>query len=116
MIAKTLRGDFPGRVVFHADRGAQYTSEQIHKVTKRLGVDQSMGRTGVCWDNAMAEAFWSTLKNEFYHRFTWPTRAEAKQGVAREKSPTPRKPYNTNKKPALPAVGREPSRRRGDSA
>ena len=38
MIAKTLRGDFPGRVVFHADRGAQYTSEQIHKVTKRLGV------------------------------------------------------------------------------
>ncbi|MCV0003467.1 IS3 family transposase [Mobiluncus mulieris] len=83
VMAKTLRGGFPGWVVFHADRGAQYASEQIHKVTKRLGVDQSMGRTGVCWDNAMAESFWSTLKNEFYHRFTWPTRAEAKQGVAR---------------------------------
>ena len=83
VMAKTLRGDFPGRVVFHADRGAQYTSEQIHKVTKQLGVDQSMGRTGACWDNAMAESFWSTLKNEFYHRFTWPTRAEAKQGVVR---------------------------------
>lgn len=65
------------------DSGTQYTSEQIHKVTKRLGVDQSMGRTGVCWDNAMAESFWSTLKNEFYHRFTWPTRAEA------QKKPSP---------------------------
>ncbi|NMX04424.1 hypothetical protein HHJ77_11065 [Mobiluncus mulieris] len=42
-MAKTLRGDFPGRVVFHADRGAQYTSEQIHKVTKQLGVDSLDG-------------------------------------------------------------------------
>nr|WP_156874593.1 IS3 family transposase [Vaginimicrobium propionicum] len=83
VMAKTLRGDFPGRVVFHADRGTQYTSEQLHKATKRLSIDQSMGRTGVCYDNAMAESFWSTLKNEFYNRFTWPTRADARQGVAR---------------------------------
>lgn len=83
VMAKTLRGDFPGRVVFHADRGSQYTSEQIHKVTKQLGVDQSMGRSGVCFDNAMAESFWSTLKNEYYNRFTWPTRAGAKQAVGR---------------------------------
>ncbi|BCQ03079.1 hypothetical protein TPCV2_18590 [Cutibacterium avidum] len=42
-----------------------------------------MGRTAVCFDNAMAELFWSTLKHEFYHRHTWPTQAEARCEVAR---------------------------------
>lgn len=82
VMAKTLRGEFPGRVIFHADRGTQYTSGQMHKVTRRLKIDQSAGRTGVCFDNAMAESFWSTLKNEFYHRHSWPTRAQARQDVA----------------------------------
>lgn len=36
-----------------------------------------MGHTGVCWDNAMAESFFATLKTEFYHRRVWPTRARA---------------------------------------
>jgi len=40
-----------------------------------------MGRAGVCWDNAAAESFWSTLKAEFYHRRPWPTRAEARLAV-----------------------------------
>ncbi len=83
IMAKTLRGVLPGQVVFHADRGSQYTSKQLHKAAKRLGVKQSMGRTGVCFDNAMAESFWSTLKHEFYHRHTWPTRAQARREVAR---------------------------------
>ncbi|QXT61750.1 IS3 family transposase [Tessaracoccus palaemonis] len=82
-MARTLRGDVPGQVVFHADRGTQYTSDQLHRAAKRLGVEQSMGRTGVCFDNAMAESFWSTLKHEFYHRHTWPTRAQARREVAR---------------------------------
>ena len=43
---------------------------------------QSVGRTGVCWDNAMSESFWSTLKTEFYDRYRWATRADAKQKVA----------------------------------
>lgn len=81
--ATTLRGGFSGRVVFHADRGTQYTSAQIHKAATQLGIDQSMGRTGVCFDNAMAESFFATLKTEFYDRRRWPTRAQARQGVAR---------------------------------
>ena len=42
-----------------------------------------MGRTGVCFDNAMSESFWATLKTEFYQRHTWPTRAQARTGVAK---------------------------------
>lgn len=81
--AHTLRGDIAGRVVFHADRGTQYTSAQLHHVATELGIDQSMGRTGVCFDNAMAESFFATLKTEFYDRRSWPTRAQARQEVAR---------------------------------
>jgi putative transposase len=76
--AVTLRGKLPGKVIFHADRGTQYTSEQIADVCTNLEVLRSMGRTGVCWDNAAAESFWSTLKTEFYNRRHWPTKAEAR--------------------------------------
>ncbi|KLU09351.1 transposase [Kocuria sp. SM24M-10] len=82
-MAHTLRAGVPDGVVFHADRGCQYTSAQLHQVCQQLDVRQSMGRTGVCWDNAMAESFWSTLKTEFYDRRAWPTRAEARREVAR---------------------------------
>lgn len=82
-MAHTLRHMLPDDVVLHADRGCQFTSAQMHEVAVELHVKQSMGRTGVCWDNAMSESFWSTLKTEFYDRYTWQTRAEAKQAVAR---------------------------------
>ena len=82
-MAHTLRHMLPEDVVLHADRGCQFTSAQMHEVAVELHVRQSMGRTGVCWDNAMSESFWSTLKSEFYDRYTWHTRAEAKQAVAR---------------------------------
>ena len=39
------------------------------------------GRTGVCWDNAMAESFFATMKNELIHRHPWPTQARAKTAV-----------------------------------
>lgn len=81
--AKTLRGDVPDHVVFHADRGTQYTSTQLHLACEELKIDQSMGQVGVCFDNAMAESFFATLKTEFYHRSAWPTRAEARTAVAR---------------------------------
>ncbi len=82
-MAVTLRGHLPVKVIFHADRGTQYTSTQIAEVIKDLPVLSSMGRTGVCWDNAPAESFWSTFKTEFYDRRHWATKAEAKQASAR---------------------------------
>lgn len=71
----------PEGVVFHADKGAQYTSEDTYQVCRTLGISQSVGRTGICFDNAMAESVFSKLKTEFYHRRTWPTRAEARTAV-----------------------------------
>ena len=47
----------------------------------RHNLARSVGRTGVCWDNAAAESFWATLKVEFYDRYLWPTRAAAKLAV-----------------------------------
>src|SRR5699024_12431862 len=82
-MAHTLRGDVPDDLVFHADRGVQYTSQTLFETCEELGDLQSMGRTGVCWDNAMAEALWATLKTEFYDRRFWPTRAEARRAGAR---------------------------------
>ena len=82
-MAVVLRGTLPDKVIFHADRGTQYTSHQIAELCAGLGLLQSVGRTGVCWDNAAAESFWSTLKTEFYNRRSWPTKAEARLAVGR---------------------------------
>jgi putative transposase len=79
--AVLLRGALPDKVIFHADRGTQYTSQQLTDACADLPVLQSIGRTGVCWDNAPAESFWSTLKTEFYNRRNWPTKAEAKLAI-----------------------------------
>ena len=82
-MAVVLRGTLPEKVIFHADRGTQYTSTQIAEVCAELGLLQSVGRTGVCWDNAPSESFWSTLKTEFYNRRPWPTKHEAATAVGR---------------------------------
>jgi len=82
-MAYVLRGQLPEQVIFHADRGCQYTSAQIADLCADLGLLQSVGRTGVCWDNAATESFWSTLKTEFYNRRDWPTKAEARIDVGR---------------------------------
>jgi len=80
-MAITLRGELPAKVVFHADRGTQYASEQIATFAAANGITRSMGRTGVCWDNAMAESFFATLKTEFYYRRVWPTKSRARREV-----------------------------------
>ena len=80
-MAITLRGELPEKVVFHTDRGTQYASAQITKFASENGITRSMGLTGICWDNAMAESFFATLKTEFYYRRVWPTKARAKLDV-----------------------------------
>ncbi len=70
-------------VVFHSDHGSQYTSEDFGLLCARNGVVQSMGATGICWDNAVAEAFFATLKKELYYRRAWATRPEARRAVIR---------------------------------
>ena len=69
--------------VFHSDRGSNYTSEEFAGFLRAHGFRQSVGRTGVCWDNAMAESFFAALKNERVHRTVYPTREHARQDVAR---------------------------------
>jgi transposase InsO family protein len=68
--------------VFHSDRGSQYTSEQFAKHLRTHGLTGSMGRTGVCWDNALAESFFAALKNELVHRVVFPTRKKARRAIA----------------------------------
>ena len=80
-MAVAMRGELADTVVLHADRGCQYTSAQLADFAHRHNVARSVGRTGVCWDNAAAESFWATMKVEFYDRYLWPTRAAAKLAV-----------------------------------
>lgn len=80
-MAITHRHVQPG-AVFHTDRGAQYTSAEFTRYATNKRVRTSLGRTGVCWDNAAAESFFAALKNEMYHRQTFPTRARARFAVA----------------------------------
>lgn len=67
--------------IFHSDRGSVYTSAEYRTVVSSLGMRSSMGRTGVCWDNALAESFFSALKNERVHRTAYPTKQRAKRDV-----------------------------------
>ena len=72
----------PG-AIWHSDRGAQYTSASFRALVRDLGMRSSMGRTGVCWDNAAAESFFSALKNERVHRTVYATKAQARRDVIR---------------------------------
>jgi transposase InsO family protein len=68
-------------VIFHGDRGSQYLSAAYQQQLAELGMRQSVGRTGVCWDNSVAEAFWSSLKRELIHRRPFATRADARRAI-----------------------------------
>ncbi len=72
----------PG-AIFHSDRGCQYTSEEFAEKARNLNIRRSVGRTGVCWDNAMAESFNAALKVERVHRTVYPTREHARKDIAR---------------------------------
>jgi len=70
------------RCIFHSDRGTQYTSKEFRLALKRLNMRGSMGRTGVCWDNAMAESAFASIKNELTHHAQYETFAAARLDIA----------------------------------
>ena len=74
--AVSRRGPIPG-MLHHSDRGSQYASWDYQRALKRLGVVCSMSRRGNCYDNAVVESFFSTLKTELVHRMTFADRSEA---------------------------------------
>jgi transposase InsO family protein len=77
-MAAATRGGTVDGVIFHSDRGSEYTSEAYETACGKLGVLQSMGRVGSALDNAAAEAFNSTVKVEYIHRHRFTTRTEAR--------------------------------------
>jgi transposase InsO family protein len=68
-------------LIFHSDRGCQYTSAQFASLCEDHGILQSMSRPGQCWDNAVAESFFASLKNELIYPGIWATRTEARRAV-----------------------------------
>jgi transposase InsO family protein len=68
-------------LLHHSDRGCQYTSADYRSVLSELGVTVSMSRKGNCWDNAVAESFFATLKTELVYARSWPTRLELRAAV-----------------------------------
>ena len=80
MKAINLRQPKPG-LVFHSDRGSQYTSHHYRKLLKNNGIRPSMGSTGACWDNAVVERFFGSLKHDWVLKVAQPTREHMRQDV-----------------------------------
>ena len=78
--ATAARDPGPG-VIFHADRGCQYTSAEFAALASECAVTLSHGRTGQCWDNALAESFFASIKGELLDLQAWPTKAMARRAV-----------------------------------
>jgi len=73
----------PGKgLVFHSDRGSQYTSKGYRKLLASYGMRASMGDVGACWDNAVVERFFGSLKHDWLLKIHQPTREFMKQDVA----------------------------------
>lgn len=68
-------------LLHHSDRGCQYTSADYRAQLRALGVEVSMSRKGNCWDNAVAESFFATLKAELVHTRSWASRVELRAEV-----------------------------------
>jgi putative transposase len=72
----------PKGLVFHSDRGSQYTSARYRKQLSRFGIRASMGDVGACWDNAVVERFFGSLKHDCIFKVSQPTREQMKNDVA----------------------------------
>jgi len=79
-MALANRQPAPG-LVCHSDRGSQYTSAAYRDLLDRHGLRHSVGQPGTCWDNAVAESFFATLKNELIYVHVWATRQSARTAI-----------------------------------
>ncbi len=79
-MAIAARHPAPG-LIFHSDRGTQYTSAEFTALLAEHEMVQSLSRPRQCWDNAVAESFFSSLKEELIHRQSWATRAQARRAI-----------------------------------
>jgi transposase InsO family protein len=81
-LANAVAARHPGPgVIFHSDRGCQYTSAAFASLASDCAVTLSLGRTGQCWDNALSESFFASLKGELTDTQAWPTRALARRAI-----------------------------------
>ena len=71
----------PERLLFHSDRGSQYTAEDFQQLLVLFGIECSMSRSGNCWDNAPMESFFAALKAEWVHHHAYQTRQQAEQSL-----------------------------------
>lgn len=73
----------PGKgLLHHSDRGSQYASDTYRELLEKRGISCSMSRRGDCWDNAVVESLFGTLKTELIYRRPWPSRRKAAAAVA----------------------------------
>ncbi|MFI6124565.1 IS3 family transposase [Streptomyces sp. NPDC051064] len=77
-MAVAARGGHVDGVIFHADRGSQYTAAAFAQVCDGFGIHRSMGRVGSSYDNALAESFWQGLKREAMHQRLFSTMRQAR--------------------------------------
>ena len=68
-------------LIWHTDRGSQYASYSHKDLLNKNGIIPSMSRKGNCWDNAVAESFFHTLKTELVYHENYATKAEANQSI-----------------------------------
>lgn len=73
----------PSGLVFHSDRGSQYTSKRFRKLLATHNIRASMGSVGACWDNAVVERFFGSLKHDWILKVAQPTRDHMRADVAR---------------------------------
>jgi transposase InsO family protein len=71
----------PPGLIHHSDRGSQYASDDYQQLLAAHGIRGSMSRRGDCWDNAVAESFFASLKLELVYQVQWPSRAAARTAL-----------------------------------